>query len=119
DAYNWATKRGSYALHVSLDPANVQAGPGAVPANDNWANATGLAVPGTATGTNAGATVESYEPSVDPTLDHTVWYRVMPLASGTLTASTAGSDFDTVLALYGSLPPSIFSQLAINDDYGG
>lgn len=47
-----------------------------------------------------------------------VWYKFTPLVDGQLTVRTAGSDFDTVLAVYvggcGAL-----TQLACNDDSAG
>ena len=42
----------------------------------------------------------------------------MPTAGGTLTASTAGSAFDTVLALYSGSSLTALTRLGCNDDYG-
>lgn len=90
------------------------------PANDDFANTQALTGANTTvTGTNVGATKESGEP------DHTgnaggksVWYRWTPQASGTATIDTAGSNFDTLLAVYGGAVNSL-SEVASNDDADG
>jgi hypothetical protein len=48
----------------------------------------------------------------------TIWYRFTPAVSGTLTANTFGSNYDTVLALY-TRPSGGFNLVACNDDAGG
>ena len=74
------------------------------PANDNFANAqviTGNS--GTVNGTNEFATAESLEPlhSSDGVVSaKSVWYRWTAPNSGTATISTAGSNYDTLLAVY-------------------
>jgi hypothetical protein len=46
-----------------------------------------------------------------------VWYKVTPTANATVTVSTCGSDFDTVLAVY-SGGCGALTQMACNDDNG-
>ena len=87
--------------------------------NDRFADAWMLAAPGSAAGSTSGASTESGEPKPCGRIGRTVWYRVVPDGSGTLTASTAGSGFDTVLALYRGTSLGNLSALACNDDNGG
>lgn len=50
----------------------------------------------------------------------TAWYRFNPLSVGTYTASTFGSDFDTVVAVYASVNGVILPlNLGCNDDASG
>ncbi|MBI4493220.1 MAG: IPT/TIG domain-containing protein [Chloroflexi bacterium] len=104
----WYGASGSFTLGVSLE---------ATPANDPFAAASALDVPGSASGTSVAATTEAGEasPSCAP-IGKTVWYRLVPGTSGTLVASTAGSGFDTVLALYSGTSLASSSELACNDD---
>jgi len=95
----------------------------APPANDNFANAqvlTGCSP--TATGTNVGATKESGElihflQSAGST--KSVWYQWQAPVSGTATISTAGSTFDTVLAVYTGNSVNALGFVANNDDVSG
>jgi hypothetical protein len=78
--------------------------------NDNFADAAVLGIPGTVTGDTTSATIEPGEQVLSGTcyvlpshqLEKSVWFRLTPTQTGTLTVSTAnpGTDFDTVLALY-------------------
>ncbi len=46
---------------------------------------------------------------------HTIWYKFIPAATGSFTATTAGSGYDTVLdVVTGS--PGAFTEVACNDD---
>jgi len=90
------------------------------PANDNFVNAQVLSLPGAVTGSNAGASMEVGEPI--PNCGGTgtsVWFRLVPTSSGGLTATTAGSTFDTTLALYSGTSLGTLTQLACNDDSMG
>jgi len=87
------------------------------PANDNFVNAQVLSLPGAVTGSNADASMEVGEPI--PNCGGTgtsVWFRLVPTSSGGLTATTAGSTFDTTLALYSGTSLGTLTQLACNDD---
>ncbi|HEU4770080.1 MAG TPA: NF038122 family metalloprotease, partial [Pyrinomonadaceae bacterium] len=74
------------------------------PANDNFSAAqivSGCA--GTTTGTNVGSTHESGEPNHSPDNNggaRSVWYQWQAPASGPAQVTTAGSTYDTVLAVY-------------------
>jgi hypothetical protein len=80
------------------------------PANDNFANAQVLSgCSGSVNGSNVGATSEGGEPQhfpPDPASGalggghRSVWYRWQSPSTGTVTLTTAGSRFDTVLAVY-------------------
>src|SRR5918994_1783202 len=85
------------------------------PPNDAFSAASTLNVPSpttgqtaTVTGNSAGATMEAgelrpYHPDRDcdgDGVDSSVWYKINPVSDGTLTLTTEGSSFDTVLALY-------------------
>jgi hypothetical protein len=91
------------------------------PANDNFANATPV---GTATFTNtvdnSAATNETTDPiptcaKMGQTPAKTVWWFFTPGTTGNVTATTVGSSYDTLLAVFTGLPGS-FVQIACNDD---
>ena len=93
------------------------------PANDNFANAqTLIGCAGSVTGTSFGATSEAGEPSHDPTdtsslsPNHTVWYSWQAPASISTTITTAGSDFDTILAVYTGTTLGSLTRITFNDD---
>ena len=78
--------------------------------NDNIVDAASLDIPGSAIGDTNLATMESGEPVLSGTcavlsqhhLENSVWFKLTPAQSGILTVSTAnaGTNFDSVLALY-------------------
>lgn len=74
------------------------------PPNDNFANAqTITGCSGTATGSNVNATKETNEPNHSPDNgggSRSIWYSWQAPVSGPATVTTAGSGFDTVLAVY-------------------
>ncbi|MCS7003305.1 MAG: hypothetical protein NZ518_10695, partial [Dehalococcoidia bacterium] len=49
----------------------------------------------------------------------TVWYRVTVGASGRLTATTHGSQFDTTLAVYRGTALGALTMVGCNDDADG
>ena len=59
-----------------------------------------LRTSGTTTGSNVAATKEPNEPNHHGDLSHSVWWSWTAPASGTRSFRTAGSAFDTVLAVY-------------------
>jgi hypothetical protein len=96
------------------------------PANDNIANAIALSgsLPIATTGSNQYASKEAGEPGHGGNTGGTsVWWKWTPAATGKVTITTAGSNFNTLLGVYtvaGAVPP--FSNLVLvaqNDDYGG
>ncbi|MGH9849095.1 MAG: MSCRAMM family protein, partial [Blastocatellia bacterium] len=91
------------------------------PANDNFDNAQTISGPfsvdGAAGGHNANATKEAGEG------DHagnpggrSIWYRWQAPGAGAVTFSTAGSNLDTVLAVYTGESLSTLTPVASNDD---
>jgi hypothetical protein len=75
-----------------------------VPANNNFANAQAISgCSGTLDGTNLGANKEPSEESHDPlgtVGGGSVWYQWQAPASGIATITTAGSNYDSMLAVY-------------------
>ncbi len=72
-------------------------------------------------GSTEAASIEAGEPTLPSCaggvpVGHTVWYRVVPEASGVVTASTAGSTFDTVLAIYTGSSLTSLHEVGCNDD---
>lgn len=75
---------------------------GQAPPNDNFANAQALLGPsGSVTGSNIGATREPGEPTIAGNPGgQSVWYSWTAPFSGSVTFTTYGSDFDTLLGVY-------------------
>ncbi|HYW73588.1 MAG TPA: NF038122 family metalloprotease, partial [Pyrinomonadaceae bacterium] len=93
------------------------------PANDNFANAQTISnCSGSVNGSTIGATSEAGEPNHDPgdstalTPNHSIWYRWQAPSSASATITTAGSDFDTIMAVYTGTALSTLSLLKFNDD---
>jgi len=93
-------------------------GPSQPPPNDNFANAQVISnSSGTTSGTNIDATKESGEPNhAGNPGGKSVWYRWQAPATGTATITTAGSNYDTLLAVYTGTSVSSLSVIASNDD---
>ena len=93
--------------------------PATTSVNDNFAEASPLSVPASLSGNSFTATTEAGEPV--PTawgfIGKTVWYRFVPEVSG-IVATTAGSTFDTRLALYTGTTRSDLTLVAFNDNSG-
>jgi hypothetical protein len=111
-----------YNLTNSNPPPPPPAAP-TPPPNDNFANAlTITGCSGTVTGATWGATSEAGEPSHDPTdntsgsPDHSVWFKWQAPSSSSTNITTAGSDFDTILAVYTGSALNSLSRLTFNDD---
>jgi hypothetical protein len=91
-------------------------------ASDSFAGASTLVVPASGakvstSGSTGSATLEGGEPIPScVNIGNTVWYRLAPQAAGVLTASTTGSTFDTVLAVYRGGSLTSLDELACNDD---
>jgi len=95
--------------------------PVSAPPNDNFANAqTITGNSGTLSGTNRFATKETGEPNHSPdsvASGKSIWYRWVAPNSGTVTITTAGSSFDTLLAVYGGTTVgALGAAIAANDD---
>lgn len=93
----------------------------AQPVNDDLAGATGIsAIPFTDSVDTSEATVEPGEP-VDPDetcppRGATIWYELTLDAGQTVRVNTAGSDYDTTLAVYTGSDFGDLNQVACNDD---
>ena len=88
------------------------------PANDMFANRT--LISGTnvlVTGSNAGATREAGEPyHAGMNGGASVWWSWKAPSVGTVTISTAGSSFDTLLGVYTGSSVTALTEVASNDD---
>jgi subtilase family serine protease len=85
--------------------------------NDNFANATlltGMSI--SVTGSTVGATHEAHEPFIERSGGKSVWYSWKAPASGTVTLTTVGSDFDTLLGVYKGTAVAKLSLVTANDD---
>jgi subtilisin family serine protease len=91
--------------------------PPARPSNDDFENAAALAgATVEARGTNHGATRQSGEPDhAGNSGGESVWWTWCAPADGRVTVTTAGSDFDTLLAVYQGDSLTNLSPLAGND----
>jgi hypothetical protein len=92
-----------------------------VPPNDDFADAQGLSGPvGIVDGWTLGGTKQAGEPdhAGDPG-GSSIWYRWTAPASGRVTFSTLGSNFDTLLAAYTGSAVDSLSEVASNDDANG
>jgi len=102
-----------------VDDVSVQVNSVATPpANDTCAGAIAMTAGTTYNANTANATsTGDPTPSCQGTAGKGVWYTYTPVGSGTVTISTCGSTYNTVLAVYtgscGSLTP-----IACNDDSG-
>jgi hypothetical protein len=90
------------------------------PVNDTFINATSIAGnAGQASGTNVAATKEAGEPNhAGNAGGKSVWWRWTAPASGSVTITTAGSDFDTLLAVYTGSAVSVLDLVAQDDNDG-
>ncbi len=101
--------------HVSINAA---------PGNDSFASATGIAgASGNITGTTRSATRETGEPrplSVWGNNGSSIWYSWTATDTGTLSLSTVGSNYDTMLAIYTGSAVRALTVLpgGANDDFG-
>lgn len=90
----------------------------AAPANDYFTNAIVLGGgSGSTNGSTVGATKETGEPSIGGNAGGaSVWFRWVAPANGTMVFSTAGSSFDTMLAVYTGTNVSTLTLVGANDD---
>ena len=88
------------------------------PVNDNFVSATGLAGSSwTSVGSNVNGTSESGEPAhAGQAPAKSVWYSWTAPSSGSVTMGTAGSAFDTVLAVYTGSSLGALTAVAANDN---
>ncbi len=90
---------------------------GATVSNDAFASAAGVSNSFAVTGSNVGATREALEPNHGGVSGgKSVWWSWTAPASGRLVVVTAGSSYDTVLAVYTGSRVDLLRQVAANDD---
>jgi hypothetical protein len=91
------------------------------PANDNFANRitiTGTSI--TTIGTNNRATREAGEPyDINNNGGESVWWSWAAPKSGTVTISTIGSNFDTILGIFTGTAVFALNKIISDDDSGG
>ena len=74
-------------------------------------------MPFSQSGSTANATNEAGEPAPTcATLGKTIWYRYTPATNQTVTFSTGGSSFDTVLAIWRGTSIGALTQVGCDDD---
>lgn len=90
------------------------------PANNAFSSAIALtSASGTTSGSNASATRETSEPRhAGNGGGASVWWKITPTAAGRVTVNTAGSSFDTLLAVYTGSSVSQLTTVTSNDDTG-
>ncbi|HEX8549955.1 MAG TPA: pre-peptidase C-terminal domain-containing protein [Abditibacteriaceae bacterium] len=88
------------------------------PVNDDFAGATTISgASGQINGSNSNATRETNEPNHSGNAGGaSIWYRWTAPANGSVTFSTLGSNFDTLLAAYSGTSVGALTQIAANDD---
>jgi hypothetical protein len=117
DGYNG--DQGYYRLNYGGLPGSP---PTTAPFNDAFANAIVLrGTSGVTTGNNVNATEEAGEPAhaSGPMGGRSVWWVWTAHAGGSVTISTFGSTFDTLLAVYTGNAVNALTHIASNDDAGG
>ncbi|HUS60960.1 MAG TPA: hypothetical protein VMY34_02110 [Acidimicrobiales bacterium] len=106
---------GVLALGLSAPPARAEG------SNDNFASATLVdAMPFEIKGDTTSATLEGGEPQPSCSQTETsVWYRLDQTEALRVNATTVGSSFDTVLAVYRGTSFADLREVACNDDGAG
>ncbi|MFN8637508.1 MAG: hypothetical protein U0893_26955 [Chloroflexota bacterium] len=114
----------SVALSGDHEPITGGIGPPATPTpvllNDLFSAAIPFSPAGSSSVNTRAATTESGEPT--PTcgiVGKTVWYRLLALTTRTVTITTQGSTFDTVIAVYQGPSLGTLTQRACNDQDPG
>jgi hypothetical protein len=106
---------------INLDVIGYDLGASTAPPNDNFANAQVInGNSGSATGSSVGATKEAGEPNhAGKTGGASIWYQWQAPSSGSVTITTAGSNFDTLLGVYTGSSVGALTTIAGNDDDPG
>lgn len=116
-----ASPSGYLATHWNVANSSWLSGGAMRPPNDDFEASDPLGgSSGQVSGTSVGATKQSGEPNHAGLSGGTsVWYRWTAPSSGTVSLSTSGSNFDTILAVYTGGVISSLSPVASNDDASG
>ena len=110
---------------TTLAPTTTIALPAAtVVGSDDYADAPQVGLGNVGPQSNANAALQTDEVRPCAQIDKTVWVKFVAPATGSFTASTAGSNFDTVIATWKSserapAPPPAWFSLGCNDDFQG
>ncbi len=104
----------------SVSPVNVLDFQACIPpGNDYFANAAGIgAEPFSANTSTMCASSQTSEPQPCASIGSTVWYSYTPSQSVMLQVDTAGSDYDSALAVYTGSDLGDLTNLACDDDSG-
>ena len=111
-----------FALTLAAGVSSASAG---APANDDFPGIPISSLPFTDSQNTQDATVEPGEPASECLFGlpaaATVWYTYTPSADGVLAASTAGSDFDLLLAVWtqSSFPGGGLAEVGCTDPFNG
>ncbi len=90
-----------------------------VPRNDHFVSAATVAVGEIIVASNIGGTAEIGEPDhAGQAASKSVWWKWQAVSESVLSVSTAGSSFDTVLAVYAGTNLEDLKSIAENDDVG-
>ncbi len=108
------------ATAVASDVAFDIVAPSSAPPNDHWQDAAPIPEPGAVvSGSNVHATREPGERvHAGASSGRSLWWRWRADSDGLVTATTLGSAFDTVLAVYTGTNLASLSAVAENDDAG-
>ncbi len=87
------------------------------PANDNFGRAASVPLGSVSYANTTGATMQSGE-WTHCSNTKTVWYRYTPVRTRTIIATTAGSNFDTVIGVYTGSSVASLALETCNDDRG-
>jgi subtilisin family serine protease len=88
--------------------------------NDFFSSAQSLTgASGSTTDSNVSATRESGEPTTHGSTNMTKWYSFVAPSNGSLSLTTVGSSFDTVLGVFTGSSVSSLTRIASDDDSGG
>lgn len=114
-------KRRTLVAVVALASVALAIPAAAQPPNDDLGSATAVTdLPTTDTVDTVDATTEVGEPTegdeLCPSRSHTVWYALTLSTDQTIRVDTAGSDYDTTLAVYTGTGYGDLSLVACNDD---
>jgi hypothetical protein len=92
--------------------------PSPTPVNNNFSNAQVISgSSGGVNGSNVNATKEIGEPNHAGNVGgKSIWYRWLAPASGNVTLTTQGSNFDTLLGVYTGVAVNVLSTVASNND---
>lgn len=110
----WLGASGNIVLNLNLSSS-------VAPVNDNFADRIVLTGFSLVTNANTGnATREAGEPNIgDYGGLHSLWWTWTAPASGSVTISTIGSGFDTILGVYTGNSLGTLAVVAVDDDSGG